>query len=186
MAHRTLCGIVRKDGRDCPAPVTPGAPLNLCDHHFKQAHDWVVEAAALVNPTELLPTSCPACGVSALVGGVLDAVVTCQACNTTVTRETAPPPASGAYPVEAPPPYREPSPVVYYLRFADRIKIGTTMNLDRRLKMIPHDELLATEPGSFTVETRRHDQFKALRITGEWFRADPRLLSHIASLRKTG
>lgn len=73
-------------------------------------------------------------------------------------------------------------PCVYYLQFGDRIKIGTTTNLTQRLRDIPHDKLLATEPGNETMERRRHRQFAALRITGEWFRAERELLAHIAGL----
>jgi len=75
------------------------------------------------------------------------------------------------------------APLVYYLRFGDRIKIGTTTNLERRLVVIPHDELLATEPGSFSVEHHRHRQFANLRLTGEWFTAAPQLLTFVESIR---
>jgi helix-turn-helix protein len=74
-------------------------------------------------------------------------------------------------------------PVVYYLRFGDRIKIGTTVGLTARLSNIPHNELLATEPGGSDVETARHRQFAALRIYREWFRPGPVLVDHIAALR---
>lgn len=40
----------------------------------------------------------------------------------------------------------DPDSVVYYLRFADRIKIGFSRNLGNRMLAIPHDELLAVEP----------------------------------------
>lgn len=73
-------------------------------------------------------------------------------------------------------------PIVYYLRFADRIKIGTTKNLGSRLKVIPHDEVLATEPGDHELEHQRHEQFAHLRITGEWFESGPDLLAHISGL----
>lgn len=74
-------------------------------------------------------------------------------------------------------------PIVYYLQFGDRIKIGTTINLRRRLGEIPHDRVLATEPGGHSVETKRHKQFGAERITGEWFEPSERLLTHIRELR---
>lgn len=75
------------------------------------------------------------------------------------------------------------APCVYYMRFGDRVKIGTTTNLALRLEVIQHDELLATEPGSFAVERERHRRFAALRVTGEWFRYTGALAGHIASLR---
>ena len=61
--------------------------------------------------------------------------------------------------------------VVYYIRFGDRIKIGTTGNLTGRLMTLPHDELLATEPGGIELEKQRHRQFAADLVAGrEWFR----------------
>ena len=72
--------------------------------------------------------------------------------------------------------------VVYYIRFGDRIKIGTTVNIRSRLDDLPHDRLLATEPGGHDLESQRHAQFAEHCITGEWFRPAPELLAHVASL----
>lgn len=72
--------------------------------------------------------------------------------------------------------------VVYYLKFADRIKIGTTTNLKVRLTAIPHDEVLATEPGGYKLEKARHAQFAEARIRGEWFQATTELLAHAQRL----
>lgn len=81
----------------------------------------------------------------------------------------------------------EHSESVYYIRFGDRVKIGTTKNLTKRLKAVPHDEVMATEPGGLYVEQRRHGQFEHLRIrTGthrEWFTLTPELAEHIAAVR---
>ncbi len=77
----------------------------------------------------------------------------------------------------------DPNAVVYYVRFADRIKIGYTGNLGRRLTAIPHDELLTVEPGARQVEANRHRQFAEHRIVGEWFAAAPALLEHVDSLK---
>jgi len=73
--------------------------------------------------------------------------------------------------------------VVYYLRFADRIKIGTSTRYLARMRELPKDELLVTEPGGDDLERARHRQFAALRIRGEWFRAEAPLLAHIVRLR---
>jgi hypothetical protein len=74
--------------------------------------------------------------------------------------------------------------VVYYLRFGDRVKIGTTTSLTTRLADIPHDEVLATEPGGHQLERQRHRQFEHLQIRmgthREWFRLTPELAEHIA------
>jgi len=72
--------------------------------------------------------------------------------------------------------------VVYYLRWQDRVKIGTSAQPRRRLAAIWHHELLAFEPGDRAVERARHEQFAHLREGGEWFRADPELLAHAAAL----
>jgi hypothetical protein len=72
--------------------------------------------------------------------------------------------------------------VVYYISFADRIKIGTSTQLPNRMQELPHDALLATEPGDWLMEAIRHAQFAEYRIKGEWFsRAQP-LLDHISML----
>ncbi len=73
--------------------------------------------------------------------------------------------------------------VVYYLRWADRIKIGTSHRPRQRLAAIRHEELLAFEPGGRDVEQRRHREFADLREGGEWFTAAPSLLAHIAEVR---
>lgn len=73
--------------------------------------------------------------------------------------------------------------VVYYLRWRDRVKIGTTQNPRQRLAAIVHEELLAFERGDRTLERARHAQFAALRLGGEWFAAAPELLAHAAELR---
>ncbi|WP_456284694.1 GIY-YIG nuclease family protein [Microbacterium sp. JZ101] len=72
--------------------------------------------------------------------------------------------------------------VVYYLRYAERVKIGTSTDPRRRLRTIRHEELLAFEQGGRPVEQARHAQFAHLREGGEWFTAAPELLAHIASL----
>ena len=73
--------------------------------------------------------------------------------------------------------------VVYYLRWRDRVKIGTTRNPRQRLAVIVHEELLAFERGDRARERERHLQFAALRLGGEWFDADPALLAHATALR---
>jgi hypothetical protein len=73
--------------------------------------------------------------------------------------------------------------VVYYLRFQDRIKIGTSRTIVNRLDSIPHDALLGLESGSYELERQRHRQFKHCHVSGEWFHADDQhLLAHIRSL----
>lgn len=77
----------------------------------------------------------------------------------------------------------DPDSVVYYLKFADRVKIGFSRNLGSRLLAIPHDELLAVEPGAREVERRRHEQFAPHRIKGEWFTLNDKIRAHIDVLK---
>ena len=80
--------------------------------------------------------------------------------------------------------YDRQTPVVYYILFNGLVKIGTTVNLKRRLTALPHDKVLATEPGSYHLEAERHSQFRSLRYkrTREWFRYEGALKDHIESL----
>lgn len=74
-------------------------------------------------------------------------------------------------------------PVVYYIRRASLIKIGTTTSpRDRFMDLVP-DEILAVEPGGHAEETRRHRQFAHLRCGGEYFRDEPELRDHARQLR---
>jgi len=73
--------------------------------------------------------------------------------------------------------------VVYYLRFGDRIKIGTSGNPRARLAQLRFDELLAFERGDRATERRRHAQFAPYRFPGsEWFHENDALTSHVRSL----
>lgn len=74
--------------------------------------------------------------------------------------------------------------VVYYVQFNGRIKIGFTTNLEERLTVIPHDRVLAVEPGGCEVERKRHRQFADERVTGEWFEPSERLLAHINTINQ--
>lgn len=69
--------------------------------------------------------------------------------------------------------------VVYYIQWADRIKIGTSANLPSRLRALTYDRLLAIEPGSHALEHMRHLEFRAHRVRGEWFANAKQLRDHI-------
>lgn len=76
--------------------------------------------------------------------------------------------------------------VVYYLRFDERVKIGTSRRPRQRLASIRHHELLAFEQGGRALEQQRHREFAAEREGGEWFTLTPRVRAHIAGLRDAG
>ena len=81
---------------------------------------------------------------------------------------------------------REERSVVYYVQLTrDRIKIGFTTDLTKRLASYrAHaDDLLAVEVGGRVKEAERHQQFASLRIgRSEDFNAGPALLEHVARL----
>jgi hypothetical protein len=78
--------------------------------------------------------------------------------------------------------------VVYYLRFGDRVKIGTTSNPRQRFAALASgvagtEEVLAFELGDRVLERARHSEFADDRLgTSEWFALSPRLAAHIAVL----
>jgi hypothetical protein len=160
------CGVLL-DGRACPEPVDPGSPLNLCATHLLVAYDWV---ARDVGVTDVLPSPCLACG--SRLGVHYASGWLCAVCEWRV----------GDIPdgeLERPR-----VDVVYYIRYRDQIKIGTSSNPRLRLASLPHDEVLAFERGDRRVEQRRHAQFAEHRFAGtEWFAVHDALLAHIAELR---
>lgn len=76
--------------------------------------------------------------------------------------------------------------VVYYLRFHDRVKIGTSRRPRQRLASIRHEELLAFEQGGRAVEQQRHREFASIREGGEWFTFTDELRAHVRALRDEG
>lgn len=80
------------------------------------------------------------------------------------------------------PPLSERQGIVYFVRFQERVKIGFTTNMRSRMSAIPHEEVLGTQPGTLADEKRYHRMFAHLRVTGEWFRAEPDLLAFIADI----
>ena len=158
----TRCAIV-DDGERCYRPADTSAPLNLCTAHLLVAHDWVVRD---VGVTDVLPAPCLACG--SRLGTKYPSGWLCAICE---WRAGDIPDPEGA------PPRID---VVYYLRFRERIKIGTSANPRARFAALPHDEVLAFERGGRELEQRRHAQFAALRWPGsEWFRLADDLSEHI-------
>ena len=76
--------------------------------------------------------------------------------------------------------------VVYYIRFDERVKIGTSRRPRQRLASIRHDELLAFERGGRAVEQQRHRDFASIREGGEWFTFTVELRAHVTALRDEG
>jgi hypothetical protein len=74
--------------------------------------------------------------------------------------------------------------VVYFVRAVDKVKIGFTRDVERRISELqtasPVDlELLGTLPGSALTERRLHKRFSAHRVNREWFRYEPPIIGFI-------
>jgi len=154
----------------CDHPVVAGSPVALCERHLVVATEWAAARAAVVDgATDLLPSPCAACGSRLGVhwpSGWLCAV--CEWRQGDVPDHDLAPPRVD---------------VVYYIRFDDRIKIGTTANPRQRLGRLWHHEVLAFERGDRGVERRRHEQFGAWRFgRTEWFAVNEVLDEHVATL----
>ena len=165
-ADAGACCVVDSSGRVCTAPADPHAPIRLCTAHLLVAHDWI---ARDVGVTDVLPGPCLVCG--SRVGVRYPSGWTCAVCE---WRLGDVPDAEVARPRVD---------VVYYVRFRDRVKIGTSGNPHSRLARIPHDEVLAFERGGRLLEQRRHAQFASARLERtEWFALDEAIAAHVADL----
>lgn len=81
---------------------------------------------------------------------------------------------------------------VYFIQSAagGNIKIGVSYDVAARLQSLQIGSptalrLLASIPGSQRDERVLHLKFRELRCDGEWFRPEPELLAHIASIATT-
>jgi hypothetical protein len=150
----------------CGQPADQPSGLGLCPSHLADAYEWV---ARDVGITDVLPSPCLACG--SRLGVRYPSGWLCAICEWRVGEL---PDGDASLPrVE----------VVYYLRFRDRIKIGTSGNPRSRLAQLRFEELLAFERGGRAMEQRRHAQFAAFRFEGsEWFHAHPSLDAHVLAL----
>lgn len=90
-------------------------------------------------------------------------------------------------PEPVPPPSRQQS-LVYFARRSDgMIKIGISVDPQRRIRGISMQsgmsiEILRTVAGGRPLEALLHARFAAARTLGEWFEPVPELLAHIDSL----
>ncbi|MCR2809820.1 MULTISPECIES: GIY-YIG nuclease family protein [unclassified Microbacterium] len=151
----------------CRSPAPPDAPLDLCEPHLVVAAEW---ASRELGAPDLLPAPCRLCG--SRLGVRFPSGWLCAVCEWT---------HGELVDAELPPPRVD---VVYYLRFEDRVKIGTSGNPRQRLAAIRHDDLLGFERGDRRLEHRRHAQFLDERFDRtEWFRLSDRLRAHIETVR---
>lgn len=124
------------------------------------------------------PTQCP---------GLMPDGTSCPWSARSYTAHIAPAPV-------VPAPLGDISAVVYYLGNPDTrlVKIGTTTRLRQRMYDLtylrPNLLVLATEPGTYPLETRRKRQFRFLNEPlpngeTEWFRKAPILMEHVGAVR---
>lgn len=179
MNEPTHCPIPMQDGSDCWRAPEPHGYADICTQHMHEiARRWVGEIP-------LKHTRCRDCGILNPTFDRLSRLQKCWNCGTVVEFE----PVDVDTRVEPEPTPAKPGPsrgahVVYYLAFGDRVKIGTTRNLPQRVAVLPHDEILAVEPGGREVEQRRHREFAASRLgKTEWFEPSAALRAHINTLR---
>lgn len=174
--ERTRCTNVDPDtGCDCDGPVTAGTPVSLCDVHVKLAFKHYLDTRAETDIAEAPSTE-------SLIRRWEDAIAEARTAYPGLLADIQ---ARNARDSQEWHETTWDSHVVYYLRFGDKVKIGTTSNLTRRLREVPHEEVLAVEQGNITLEEMRHEEFAALRVhnRSEWFRATEELLVHCQMLR---
>jgi hypothetical protein len=159
------CSMFDEDCTPCNA-AAGGSPFPLCPAHLAAVVDW---AEGEFGVPDVLPGACPLCGST--LGVRYPSGWVCAACEWRL----------GDTPDDGLPAPRV--DVVYYIRFRDRIKIGTTANPRQRLGRLWHEELLAFEQGDRLVEHRRHQEFASSRLgRSEWFGASSALEEHIDRL----
>lgn len=174
------CPIPMPDGSDCWRSPEPDGYAGICTEHMQEiAKAWVGDIVQRRR--------CDGCGQITFAWDRVARVMVCTEClNVIVFPETDLERHLGTRESSLPERTERPrTDVVYYIAFGDRIKIGTTANLPGRMKVLPHDQLLAIEPGNQSRERQRHSQFSRLLIPGqqEWFRADADLVAHATAVR---
>lgn len=153
----------------CEGAIIDGSPVPLCARHLVLATDFAATGATSFGLEDVLASPCVLCG--SRLGVRYPTGTLCAVCEWRV----------GDLPeTDIAPPRLD---VVYYIRFQERIKIGTSSNPRGRLAALWHDELLAFERGDRHVERRRHEQFAEHRLgRSEWFASHAALEEHICTL----
>jgi hypothetical protein len=151
---------------ECGGDVDAEAPIALCAAHVGLAAEW---AQRRVGVTDLLPAPCLLC--RSRLGVRWPSGWLCAVCEW---------PHGEVPDADLAPPRVD---VVYYLRYADRVKIGTTADPRQRFTAIRHDEVLAFERGDRVRERMRHEQFAADRFARtEWFVLSEAIRDHVVAL----
>lgn len=188
-----ICNETLNTGRQCPRPVPQGSPVDLCWRHLEKATRWTLDVTAPAGGLDRALTLlvCPDCLTVTItaVRGFHECwcfrcqqswkATECEGLTAAYQLAIAGAGKRLADAIVASDPARQHRTVVYFIRFSDRIKIGTTSNMDRRLGELPIDEILGIFPGDRRTEQTLHRRFAAhrLKITGlgqtEWFHDHP-------------
>lgn len=78
--------------------------------------------------------------------------------------------------------------MIYFLKSKDKIKIGTTTNINGRISGLdnanPHKcKVVAILDGSYKTEKGLHELFSHLRYKGEWFRICDEIRYYLRAIR---
>ncbi|MDQ5862741.1 MAG: GIY-YIG nuclease family protein [Actinomycetota bacterium] len=92
--------------------------------------------------------------------------------------------------------FPELGPFVYYIQCGSFLKIGTSINPEKRCDQlrrggkavrpslwVGNPQLIAYVPGNVSKERELHHQFAAKRDQGEWFLLDEELVEHVADIQ---
>lgn len=177
------CGFVSRTGKECGYWAFEGSPVNLCRDHLRLAYQWASENLPGLTTIDHDPFySCPRCKTKTVNTTHIGQLLECEWCGFRGPRsqfDSVTPrwmtEAQVKQPLRA-----QGSSVIYYLIHGGRIKIGTSVKWKQRLEAVPHDKLLALEPGDATLERHRHTMFMDERVgTTEWFEESNRIWDHI-------
>lgn len=151
------CTAAGSHGRFCDRESLPNAPFPICLKHASWLMQYLNDRVADRGPA-------------------------LQVAREIATAERPDVTLAGSAPLKAT--WRG-TPVVYYVRVGRFIKVGYSANLAERMRAYPPDaELLAYEPGSRHLESKRIKEFTRYRQAArEWFAPGPLLLQHIKSLQ---
>lgn len=174
----------------CDAPACPvlATQVPLCEVHILDVYRAANRLLTITNPPQdeyaLLPSeqqqipgACPSCGHAGYLMVTITDLVRCL--NASCHYE--------AHLVQFEALRRrllfdiaKRRPVVYYIKFRDCVKIGTTRNLQSRWSGLTATEMLyGIEYGDHRLERRRHDKFAPYRTYGEWFEDNQHIRAHI-------
>lgn len=176
------CGYVSQSGKECGYWAFEGSPVNLCRDHLRLAYQWASDNLSGLTAIEHDPLhACPCCNTMSVNRTHTGRVLECEWCGyRDQISQFIPVTPRWFTEAQVGTPETQGDPVVYYLIHGSRIKIGTSVKWRQRLTGVPHDRLLALEPGDATIERHRHTMFRDERVGAtEWFEESDRLWDHI-------